>query len=306
VRGDEALLPAPADLELILDERKGGSRRNGKGSPPRILKVLRLRRSEGGGASWSHPLDLLEAHERAGGGWTPWQAPPQSDPAPSAGWFLRPAGLRRWMAGEVPEAQDFVHGSKLWLDEVRTGLGLEETTRAAREGLLYTFGFVRLQRGVGIGFEVAGSGLAPGGIVRLGGDGRTARLDKGPPLPFAEPPGPPSGGRFQLYLATPAISATGGYLPGFAAESLSGRPAGVPCRLAAAAERRFSLVGGWDMAAGRAKPLRRAIPAGSVFWLEASESAGSPHALHGAHLSDFPGEDFGRQGYGLALLGAEA
>jgi len=166
---------------------------------------------------------------------------------------------------------------------------------------------VRLRRGVAIGFEIAGTKLAAEGHIRLGGDGRTARIAAGPQLPFASPPPLGTAERFRVYLATPTFSAAGGYPPGFAAVSLDGSEE-LPCRLVAAAVPGFALAGGWDVAQGRAKPLRRVLPAGSVFFFESQEAGGAADAaarLHGTPLADFPGEQLGRQGFGLALFGAE-
>lgn len=308
VRHGELLLAAPADLEVLVHRTPKAKKHFEEPEPPSVTRVFRLRPVEAGSASWSHPLALLEPHEWTGTAWRRWPAPPEREPESAAGWFLTASGFERWSAGRVPEPQDFVSAEELWMDEVRVGLGIDDRDRSAKEHMLYTFGYVRLRQGVAIGFEVAGTALAPEGQVRLGGDGRTAWLAAGPQLPFTQPP--PLGGskRFRLYVATPTFSAAGGYPPGFAADNLSGARE-LPCRLVAAALPGFALAGGWDVARGRPKPLRRALPAGSVFLFESKEAGGAASAaalLHGEPVADFPGEELGRQGFGLALVGAEA
>jgi CRISPR-associated protein Cmr3 len=220
---------------------------------------------------------------------------------PVPGWFLKPEGLAAWRRGRAPKPEDLVHAGELWCDETRTGVGLEAGRRVGEKGLLYTFGFIRLLPGVSLGFEVSGSGLRPGGRLRLGGEGRTAVLREGPPFPIGEPLG---ARRLSLCFATPALSAAGGYPPGFSAGRLSGEIAGRAWRLTAAALRGFVNVGGWDLARDRAKPLRRALPPGSVFLLDSAGGEPTPSdALDGLCLSDPLDNLPAWQGFGLAVAG---
>lgn len=304
---EEVLLPAPADLEVLTRE-SGRAAERYAGPPPRqVTRVFRLLPVEPGGARWSHPLALLAPHERTGDGWRLWEAPPADEPRSATGWLLSASGFRAWREGGVPAPEDFVAPSELWLDEVRVGIGLSAADRTAEDRMLYTFGNIRLLQGVGIGFEVQGTGLVAEGHVRLGGDGRTARLAAGPELPLAPSPDLGGASRFRVVLGTPTLSTAGGYPPGFGADALAGalEP---PCRLVAAAVPEFRLAGGWDVAKKWSKPLRRLLPAGSVFVfasLEPGAAAVAAARLDGAPLADFPGAELGRQGFGLALVGAE-
>ncbi|MFY9825290.1 MAG: type III-B CRISPR module-associated Cmr3 family protein [Thermoanaerobaculia bacterium] len=296
VRNGEALLPAPADLGITL-----ACALRSKEERPKIAQVVRFRPAgEENGRSWSHPLALLSPFIFDGQEWQPWTG---AEPRTVAGeWFLTTQGLSAWRQGGTPEPADFVHRTELWCDEARTGVGLQKEHRTSEKGRLYTFGFIRLRSGVSLGFDVKGSELQPGGFVRLGGEGRTASLQAGPAFPAFE--GAPAGGRFSLCFATPALSETGGYPPGFAADRLEGILGGRRCRLVGAALSRFVLAGGWDLARQFPKPLRRAIPAGSVFLFEPLEDAASSLAgLDGHCFSDFPGEELARQGFGLAAAG---
>ncbi|PYQ57750.1 MAG: hypothetical protein DMF53_21835 [Acidobacteria bacterium] len=146
------------------------------------------------------------------------------------------------------------------------------------------------------------SGSKPaGGWARLGGEGRTAVLREGPPFPGGEPLGAK---RLSLCFATPALSAAGGYPPGFSSGRLSGEIAGRTWRLTAAALRGFVNVGGWDLARNRAKPLRRALPPGSVFLLDSADGEPTPaDALDGLCLSDPLDNLPAWQGFGLAVAG---
>ena len=339
VRDGEPLLPVPADLG-VLQER---------GTTPRIAKVVRFRPVEPGAGEARPALGrLLYPFEADGSDWKPWEPPePGVEPRPAQGWFLTTDGFAAWRRGGIPDPQHFVHASCLWHEEVRTGLELEPDKRLGKSGLIYTFGFIRLLSKVALGFEVAGTPLQAEGRVRLGGEGRTARLQNGPPFPSlgphplapspVRPPAPhperergkesgldggaplplgvEGGGRagegsgegaFCLTFLTPTLSATGGYPPGFTATHPVGTLAGRPCRLIAAALPGSVTVGGWDLARKGPKPLRRAIPAGSVFVFEPVDGSGVEELLRdldGTCLSDFSAESLARQGFGLAAAG---
>lgn len=290
VRNREPLVPAPADLGVIpVAEGE---------EIPRVEKAVRFHpviAPQAAERRWSHPLSLL-APEKAG----------EADPSSAAGdWFLTPKGLQAWRGGRVPEPEDFIHRKALWKDEPRTGVGLQADRRTHAEGQLYTFGFIRLERDVALGFEARKTGLAEGGAVRLGGEGRTAALEAGIPFPGA---GAEAAARFSLCFLTPALSETGGYPPGFAydgeSKEVRGQLAERPCRLVAAALPRFVFVGGWDLAAGAAKPLRRAIPPGSVFFFETLDGDAFPLSkIDGRCFSDYSGEHLEKQGFGLAVAG---
>jgi CRISPR-associated protein Cmr3 len=115
-----------------------------------------------------------------------------------------------------------------------------------------------------------------------------------------------AGALLAITLATPALSAAGAWPPGFSGEQLEGRLGEIPLRLVAAAVPGFVLVGGWDLARKQPKPLRRALPAGSVFLFEpldrtAAEAVGQ---LDGMCISDFSGNDgLAQQGFGLIAAG---
>jgi CRISPR-associated protein Cmr3 len=309
VRHGEVLLPAPRDLLVTVaagradDDGGGPAAADDAGNGHRNRRVERVARllpppePAPGGAS--HALAPLLAYEWREGGWTEWAVSPQArEPRPAEGWFLRPAGCAAWRRGGVPEPADFVHADELWGIESRVGLGLEAAERRGEEGQLYTFGYVRLQPGVAIGFEARHTGLKREGQVVLGADGRTSTLAAGPGLDDLLSDEPIGSARFRLILATPALSRSGSALPAANADG-----DGEPARVLSAVVSGWQLLGGWDVAAGRSKPLRRALPAGSVFLLDAGTGAAA--RLDGRNLSDYETEALARQGFGLALTGRD-
>jgi len=316
LRGDEPLLPVPADLGVTLAKKT-------EGETPRVETVVRHQTIAGelpGGGTHPKGLHLLLPHGPDRDLWRP--PAPGVEPRPAAGWFLTPEGLAVWRSGGLPAPDQFVHSSVLWEDETRTGLGLRPDRRASEDGQLYTFGFIRLRTDVSLGFEVSGSALIPDGRLRLGGEGRSVILEPGPKFSSCSnvriphlPGGRECGwerrlggeGLLALTFATPALSATGAWPPGFSEEQLEGRLGDVAVRLVGAAVPGFVLVGGWDLAKKQAKPLRRAIPAGSVFLFEPLDGLGvaeAATALDGMCISDFSGnEGLAQQGFGLVVAG---
>ncbi len=305
---EELLVPAPADLALLTEppEREASLRRQTTApSPPNISEVLRYRHAKLGkkGTSHiSHPLGLWHPYRRTGAGWQEYRPKLGETAAESAsGWYLQPDGIRDWVAGRLPERKNFVHRSELWIDEYRTGVGLQPDQRSHVDGQLFTFGFVRLRQRVGLGFEARGTPLKPRGYLRLGGDGKTATLAAGPPFPTLShnkesAPSTP----FCLAFATPALSERGAYPPTL------GKSRPTPPALRGALVHGSLPIGGWDVANRRSKPLRRALAPGSLYLLApaAGETALTAAQLHGRNLSDFPHEHLARQGFGLALTGS--
>jgi CRISPR-associated protein Cmr3 len=272
LRGEEILVPAPADVGVV---RVG----------PAVREVARYRLDEAPRAGgWSHSLSLFRPVDAAG-------KPLATAPASAApDYWLTLPGLTTWAAGGVPAAEALVHRDELYRPEPRTGVGLEAGHRLAAKHKLFTFGFVRLAPGVDLGFEVRGTALAAEGGLRLGGDAKMGELSPGPALALPEPP--EAAGRFTLCFLTAALSSRGAYPPEACAR----------LKLLGAHLRGAALVGGWDLATGRSKPLRRAIPPGSVFVFDDAEGDAAA-ALHGRNLCDFPGEALARQGFGLAVAG---
>ncbi len=300
IEGNDICLPAPFDLALVAGV---------PAEPPQVKEVLRYRplsADSGNRGGWSHPLALMAPFRSEAGSWQPVN-PVDIDLMTSTGWFLRPAGIGRWLRGDCPLPEDLVHRSQLWQDEIRTGVGLRQGVRSAQESMLYTFGLIRLQRRVALGFETAGTGLQSDGLLQLGGDRRVVSLGPGPEFPTAALPPPARSVRLVIAFVSPALSESGTYPPGFAADQLEGSIAGFPCRLVAGALPGPVCLGGWDMARGFAKPLRRAIPAGSVFVFEVPEgNAGELSAqIHGTCLCDNHGENLSAQGFGLVIAGVD-
>ncbi|MCL6645686.1 MAG: CRISPR-associated protein Cmr3 [Dehalococcoidia bacterium] len=182
------------------------------------------------------------------------------------GLWLDEDALRSYLRGGTVAG---VPSAELFARESRFGIGIEPGNRVTCEGALYEAEFIRPCPGVGLLVEVEGyDGWPERGTVRIGGEGRGAVFEQVSPAPWPSPPDPLPA-RFAVYFATPAFF-DGGWQPVGCAWD---RYFEGEVRLLAAAVGRYESVGGYDLAAGRHKPARRYVPAGSVYYFAAAGEA---------------------------------
>ena len=246
---------------------------------------------------------------------------------PTGGILLRGQGLTQHLQGAPADKVHGITNSQLFQRDPRLGIGLNTDAHTAEEGQIYTtegFAFSPANASAAkadqlpftsTGFLVGIDGvvgLMPiEGMLRLGGDGRSAHYRK---VSFTEPTAtkrPGVNGRFRLLLQTPALFSQG-WLPEGVTEQdgtyrLQGN--GFSARLACAALGRREVVSGWDLYQWKPKPAQAAAPAGSVYWFD--EFAGDADKLaawvaNGLWPDDLnPLQQMRRaEGYNRALLGA--
>lgn len=280
----ELLIAPPADLVIFENDVR-------KPAAVRLLKPT----VPAGGLHSSAPLAFLPVlgeHERR---------------KPATGYWLTEAGWKKYLAGTVPETSELVESTTLWSFDHRVGVGLEASTRRASDGRLFSMQALAMCAGVGFLASVAGAEPPTEGTVRLGGDGGAAAVS------LAEGPREASDfaaiaatRRCRLVLTTPGIF-EGGWLPTGVSQIAEGdyrfELHGVRARLTCAAVPRFEVVSGWDLANWQPKTARRAVPAGSVYWL--AELDATPEALHNLverGLWGEPCEDVTRRAEGFNRL----
>ncbi|WP_290652117.1 type III-B CRISPR module-associated protein Cmr3 [Aquisalimonas sp.] len=252
--GVEPLYPAPADLEFFAA---------GDSVSVSRLEPSRLPAGVTSSAAVSHPPILARA---------------QRD-KPLAGYWLTRRGWESYLRGGLPHVEDCVARSALWTLERRLGIAMEASRRRAAEGLLYTTDAIHLNRHPRTGFLVSidgldGMAIAQRGMLRLGGDGRSAsvhQVESPPPANF-DTERLEHSGRFRVVLTSPGLFPDGWRLPGCDRDGVWRFPGG-QARLVSAAVPRAQMVSGWDMATRppKPKPAQRVAPTGSVYWFEALE-----------------------------------
>jgi CRISPR-associated protein Cmr3 len=269
--GVETLLPLPADLSVDDHGRATAL------MPTALHPAL----------ASGYPLPL-----------TPTLCRPQAG-KPKTGLWLTAEGLRAWQQGEALTPAHFLPASHLWTLDSRLGIALEAGRGTVIKGRLYTGEAVALKENVGFVACVQGaSGVLPtAGLLRIGGDGHGAALSPADcALPRIDGAALARRGRFRLLLTSPGVFPEGWRLPGTDA---NGRWHfhGASARVASAALPRLDTISGWDVARRQPKPALRAVPAGSVYWLD--DFQGDPDALDALQSEGLPIDDAARRAEGF-------
>lgn len=249
-RGDEALFPLPADLVAL------------EGPELARMAPRGLAQSFTGVATSSAlpALPVLETRSRN---------------KPLAGQWVTADGLARHLGGELPNAEYLVPSRCLWNTDPRLGIALDAGSRTAAESQLYTTDAVALRSGVRFVAGFSGTALPADGLVRLGGDGRGARIELASAalVDTLRSLGKPLAGwkGFRMILATPGLFPDGWLPPGVDAANRRFAISGLSAELVAAAVPRHEVISGWDLANHAPKPARKAAPAGSCYWFRVIE-----------------------------------
>ncbi len=198
------------------------------------------------------------------------------------------------------EKPDTLRLMPLIKSEPKVGISISKKLQSAADGNLYR---VDLKRPLGVSIvlevEFPDFPFPPSSehIIKLGGEGRFANmsLDHNPEPISIKPPTIQSDGFFKLYLSTPAFFKDGwkpDLIPfGFSKET----------RLIAAAVGRPLHIGGFDMRYQKPKPMRRAVPAGSVYYFQTP----SPEAITNIHGNTICSTKVDcNQGFGIAYVSA--
>lgn len=214
-------------------------------------------------------------------------------PAETA-WISTP-GLTLVLAGKLPKAGEIIPANDLWAHEPRVGLRRHEEKRTTEEGALYSPAYVRLCRGVSLGFGISGVPVGRhhvDGVLPFGGESRLAHCEAWPgsPLPTAPPLAsfkPQADGllAFTVTLLTPGC---------FKAPPLPG------ATVVSACVGKPVTIGGWDSLKRIPLPLEPFAPAGSVWFCTAAVADfAAIHAMHGTHFGKHAAHGFGQIVIGL-------
>ncbi|HEY7302187.1 MAG TPA: type III-B CRISPR module-associated Cmr3 family protein [Xanthobacteraceae bacterium] len=248
----EPLFAPPADTVIDAPEGK--------------LEIRRLRPIvPADGLSSSKPLPLLPVLAQA------------NRSKPRTGYWLTAAGWRAYLDDVAIGPDHLVASESLWKYDLRVGIGLSARTRHVEEGKLFSVNTVALKPGNGFVARVLGAELPSDGMLRFGGDGRSARMravEIDWPLPDFDFIARTR--RARLVLTSPGLFDRGWLPTGMSSSddrtyrfSLHG----VRARLVCAALNRAEVISGFDLAKRRPKPALRAVPTGSVFWLDEIDAA---------------------------------
>ncbi len=220
-------------------------------------------------------------------------------------------------AGEVIQIGEFKNDI-FFMTEQRVGHRIRRDASVVEEGFLYSAGHLRPNEELrgrqyakgGLLVVVEGlDGFQVDGIISLGGEGRKAKLssEKTPPLTFQDIQAEvlskvKQNRRFFVYLLTPSIFANGwtrGEWPDeFKGATLVGATVNKPVY--------FS---GWQRSTasqGTPRPMRKAVPQGSVYFFEVANDWDDKNfeiLYETYNLNESLSEEYPSAGFGISLIG---
>jgi len=195
--------------------------------------------------------------------------------------------------------------SEIVLSEPKIGIGRNNFTKTAEDTMLYRVGLKRL-KDASIIVDFEGLDLPNNGIMKVGGEGR--------PVYYSEMKGSffinvnfcsEKLEKIKLYLATPAIFEKGWLPDGIDENSLQGEINGIELKLLTCAIGKKSIyIGGFDIGKKEPKSMKRAIPAGSVYYFKILRNYESNQIINNLHnVSILKNDNYRKQGFGVTYLG---
>lgn len=239
---------------------------------------------------------------------------------------IKQADLLDYLNGEALDYARLTALSNFYSTEQKVGIGRDPRSGSVREGQLYFVNFIRPVNSARttLRFELGYQArwekpLEDKGYLRLGGEGKSAHYQH-TDAASTMPPIMITGKTLKLYLATPAYFREGWLPQWIDRQTLEGNyeladGTNIRVRLCAAATDRPLHVGGFDQRRNRPKPMRRLVPAGSVYYLtcdSVEEAQMLTDALHGNCLSDpelspdaktSPSDYYRQRGFGIVYCG---
>lgn len=188
--------------------------------------------------------------------------------------------------------------------EAKVGIGKELATNTTSEGKFYRVGMIRPATIAGNGqryklsFVINFEGIKlsdESKLLRLGAEYKAAFFNsiKKPQIPIPEI----KSEYLCMYLSTPALFKNGS-IPDFLN---SKNFEGIDLELISCAIGKPVYLGGFDMVKRYPKPMRRAVPAGSVYYLRSKQANLLAQKLHNTSISEF---DCSKIGFGNVLIGS--
>lgn len=185
--------------------------------------------------------------------------------------------------------------------EPKVGIGKSLTSNQTEEGKLYRVGMIRpdvKNTYKKLSFVVDFTGIEfqkKSGFLRIGAESKIAFFkateSQETKLPETK------NDLIKVYLATPAIFEQGP-LPDF---MIKKEFEGIQFELLTYAMGKPVYIGGFDLLRGKPKPMKRAVPAGSIYYLKSDTAAQLAEKLHRKNISDF---DTAKMGFGKIFIGA--
>lgn len=239
-----------------------------------------------------------------------WKGKEQIDEA--TGW-LDLISFKEYLKNKKKEF-NLLEDKEIFEFEHKVGIARDRITFTSKERHLYRIPLIRLKNSADtkICFLVELSEIkdfSEKGIFQLGGEGKAIKFEvlKDDPLKgIKNLDFNLENGYFKIYLATPAVFKNG-WFPEWIKDNFEGEYNGIRVKLIACVIGRPISIGGWDMFNKKAKPMRKAVPSGSVYYFKILSSASSQQIKDSFHFKsisdDFEDIEYSKEGFGISILG---
>lgn len=225
------------------------------------------------------------------------------------------SSLKRYLRNESSEKVPFIRISELVQTESKVGIGRDNITHSTGHGddpmggKLYRVGMKRLSEkkvndkkvnSLSLIIDFEGLQIQDKGLLKLGAEGKVAyykSIENYSKIFSEEELNEINDKTFKLYLINPSFFKNG-WLPDFENNFLLKE---FQLELINASIGKPISIGGFDMANKTPKPMRKAVPSGSVYYLKSSNSSFKEiyKQLNGKSISDYQA----KEGYGHCLIG---
>ncbi|SFI00547.1 CRISPR-associated protein, Cmr3 family [Tindallia magadiensis] len=183
--------------------------------------------------------------------------------------------------------------------EARIGIARDYDTRSAKESMLYLINMNRTND-VSLLVDFEGIDIPEKGILKLGGEGKATVYKKTSDKFYLEQP-EIDGDYFKICLITPAVFENG-WLPDFIDKiNLTGYIGNTKVKVLSAATGKPLAVGGYDQNLNQPKPMKRAVPAGSVYYMKIEEGT-KEEVIKCFHNRSIMENKLGKEGFGLSYI----
>ncbi|HWP91855.1 MAG TPA: type III-B CRISPR module-associated protein Cmr3 [Thermodesulfobacteriota bacterium] len=214
--------------------------------------------------------------------------------------FISESQMKIYLEGRQ-DKWSILNPGEVFHREERVGIKRPGATKTSEEGFFYIAEFVRLNSQFGFTLDIEGNvTLSDNGFFRLGGESRAASYRKIEDRKWEDDAIKKKvreTRKFKLYLLSHAI-----FEKGWIADWMhTGEKDGLTFKLISACVGKPVSVGGFDIVENRPKPMKKAVPAGSVYFFELLE--GNVDELFKAFQFKSISDEKQKEGFGITLVG---
>ncbi|MDR4506855.1 MAG: type III-B CRISPR module-associated protein Cmr3 [Candidatus Brocadiaceae bacterium] len=219
--------------------------------------------------------------------------------------FLSLKAMESYLTGKIPDTGEIIQSESLYMKDERVGIKKDRTTKTVATGALYSVEYFRFAKDIGFAVELDGVENFPSqGLLRLGGDHRSAFYKESPfSLPDKEKVKNKikDTGLFKIIFLTPAIFEKGWMPDWIDANSGIGTVNNITLKLISAALGKPVHIGGFDLVKKTPKDMKRAVSAGSIFYLQLEK--GSIDEVFDAFWLKSISTEKRNEGFGITIIG---